>query len=700
MTVPGEETDEESAAEVDSDEGEYDSMIRQLDESHPDLSKEALPLHHLHGMLRIQDCVTRPPVLPADLQAVASEVKRRGPTGSHQHRLQAMQSARALSATTVGQDQAVLSRIDPNIKKVLDAAGDSGAHPAFFQQMLMESGYNQVGVVRDLLEGFPLIGQIPVESSARRVDVAVATISVQELQSMAPNLTAKAIARQRAQASDPSNFEVQEEILRQTVEEIKLGRISEWEPVSTSPPAPPTRRFGVKQASSSGRVKTRCIDDLKESRINALCGIRGKIRMGRIADMVEVARQLQEAYPEERLVIFKADFKSAYRCVPIRPEHYPFAKILITDTTDGSLKQAQQYAMPFGSIAAVYGWDRLAHALTFLVSQILLLPVCRYVDDLFGVCFAHEVHFLRNSLIELIDMLGFKLASEKTPVPASIQVVLGIKLEIKCTVRRGRTTINIYASIEPAKAEHWSNIMEGILEVGYISARDAERLAGRLNFAAGAVAGRAGAARIRYVYCLAAKCGGRLVAQAREELQWWIQYLRVGQRHRFPLRNISLPVTVMYTDAEGRGGIGGCLCIESGGRKQRLFFADHLDQRFTTLLENRITQIIPLEAMAVAVGFEVFKMHLSGSKCIFLVDNQSVLGSLRKGRSKAADIHQIVCGIVDRIVRFSVMPFFLWVPSRYNLADKPSRGIMLQGFVKVEAKKGISAVMSDLKTGD
>ena len=145
--------------------------------------------------------------------------------------------------------------------------------------------------------------------------------------------------------------------------------------------------------------------------------------------------------------------------------------------------------------------------------------------------------------MDLVEMLGLKLESDKTPLPASIQVVLGIKLAIQSVARRGRSMTNMHASIEPAKAEHWSKIMEGILLAGYISAKDAEQLEGRLNFAAGAVAGRAGAARIRYVYCLAAKCGGFLVAQAREELHWWIRYLRAGTRHRFPLKNVNLQNT-------------------------------------------------------------------------------------------------------------------------------------------------------------
>ena len=383
------------------------------------------------------------------------------------------------------------------------------------------------------------------------------------------------------------------------------------------PIAPPTRRFGVKQCSSSGKEKTRCIDDYKESRVNALCRVRGKIRMGRIEDMLETARQLQEMFPDERLVIFKGDYKSAYRCVPIRPKHYPYAKILVSDPRDGSLRQAQQFAMPFGGIAAVYGWDRLAHALNYLIRYVLMLPACRFVDDFFGVCFESEIHFVRDCLLELIEMLGFRLQAEKTPVPGCVQVVLGIRLEVKYVTRREKTTTNIYASIEPAKAKHWVALMESILQEGHITAKAAERLAGRLKFAAYAVAGRVGAARVRYVYYLAATSGGKIIAQAAEELRWWIRYLRMAHKCRFPLRGINLPTTFVYADAEGGGGIGGCLFVEDSARGQKLSFSDRLDKQFTDVLEERKTQISPFEAMALAVAIEVFKMHIAGTSVFF-----------------------------------------------------------------------------------
>ena len=167
-------------------------------------------------------------------------------------------------------------------------------------------------------------------------------------------------------------------------------------------------------------------------------------------------------------------------------------------------------------------------------------------------------------------------------------------------------------------------------------------------------------------------------------------------KHRYPLDSVKLPVFFLYTDAEGNGGIGGCLCSADGDTMLRHVFAARLDKRFTGKLEKRLTQIMAFEAMAVSVGIETFKGNISGAKCVYLIDNLSVLGSVKKGRCKARDIHNIVRVISDRILHLNIFPIFLWVPSRFNLADAPSRGLSVAGFQQVDCKKGIVAAMANL----
>ena len=92
-------------------------------------------------------------------------------------------------------------------------------------------------------------------------------------------------------------------------------------------------------------------------------------------------------------------------------------------------------------------------------------------------------------------------------------------------------------------------------------------------------------------------------------------------------------------------------------------------------LNQRETQIIPLEVIAPFIATLAFRAELGGCSLIAFVDNQSGLGSLKKGRSHASDIHEIVQECLDTLEGLHARPQWLWVPSCLNIADYPSRGV-------------------------
>ena len=218
-------------------------------------------------------------------------------------------------------------------------------------------------------------------------------------------------------------------IFHQTLEEIDLGRMA---PLS-SPDLrlPLTRRFGVVQRSANGVAKIRSIDDFAESLVNDTVTISRRIRMGRLADMLAVARIMHHAHPAEDLLLAKSDFRAAYRGCPILTDHLQFSNILVRDPRSGRVWSSTQLAMPFGAVAAVYAWDRLGGALAFLLQQVLLLPTARYVDDLFWVDFSRYAPETSRLALELISLLGFTLEPGKTPPPASCLDILGVSVALR-----------------------------------------------------------------------------------------------------------------------------------------------------------------------------------------------------------------------------------------------------------------------------
>lgn len=170
----------------------------------------------------------------------------------------------------------------------------------------------------------------------------------------------------------------------------------------------PTRRFGIEQLSSKGRVKIRVIDDCAENNVNELCTVIGRIRMGSLARVIESARHVHRG---RDLVLWKTDFKAAYRCLPVAPDGYYATTSTVYDPEVRDVKTFVHYALPFGHIAAVYAWDRVGHALSHVIDFWCVAISERYVDDIFGIDFAESAVDLVDFVMWLCAQCGFFVLS-------------------------------------------------------------------------------------------------------------------------------------------------------------------------------------------------------------------------------------------------------------------------------------------------
>ena len=178
---------------------------------------------------------------------------------------------------------------------------------------------------------------------------------------------------------------------------------------------------------------------------------------------------------------------------------------------------------------------------------------------------------------------------------------------------------------EPRKAALWCLCIAAALEAGRIAMQAASKMAGRLNFAASSTWGPVARHRIRRLYSLICRGGGLLSARLREDLSWWFERLQRLEPRRFLFA--QAPVSIVYSDAEGSGGLGGFLSTASISA----WLGGQVPPELTPLLLSRKTQIFIYEIVAVLVTAKIWARQLSGSSVIFFVDNQSALAALRKG---------------------------------------------------------------------
>ena len=425
-----------------------------------------------------------------------------------------------------------------------------------------------------------------------------------------------------------------------------------------------TRRFPVEQIDSKGRLKLRMIDDLADSQVNDACHINRQIRMGRISDLAWGVSRLSSLVSEP-LLLAKSDFSNAYRHCPIRSEDLDLAHILLKDG-QGRLFQSQQFAMPFGAVAAVYAWDRLGSSIASIVLELLDIPVNRYVDDLFWVDFADIASESRDILLEVVSLLGLTLAVDKTPAPASSQEVLGVA----CSLKTSEQGLHLLLSPENRKLQVWIEEAQQILESTSVDLRRLTKLVGRLSFASWAIWGQVARSRLRAAYSFLSSGLESHRSRMALDLEWWLCLLR----NPLPAQacassGLQAPVLV-YTDAEGSSGLGAVLHTPS----KTVWFQDHVPTEVTSALSRRKTQIFAYEVIAVWAAVQRFSPQLSGKHVVFFIDNKSALHSLVKGSSRASDVHLLVRRIWDLLRQHGIKPTFKWVPSKLNLSDLPSRG--------------------------
>ena len=193
-----------------------------------------------------QDLCVRPRA-PGDLDSVARQVAYLGVEGLHLRRLAAMGNMLSLAAELQAASDAALREAPAHLQQVLRATSPSGAHPALLQDLLQEFRWHDLDFVQDLLRGFPLVGNVPVDTHAPEAPVRGATLTSRQLLAHAPTLAPYLLARHARASGGPEAHQVDCSIFQQTLEEIALGRMA---PLSPPDPQRLTRRFGVVQRSA------------------------------------------------------------------------------------------------------------------------------------------------------------------------------------------------------------------------------------------------------------------------------------------------------------------------------------------------------------------------------------------------------------------------------------------------------------------
>ena len=287
-------------------------------------SKASAQMAHSAAALAASESLAQLSLAPASLEATAHRAACLGPERLIRFRRQAMASLRIRALDHLTPNQVLVSTAPPHVQRVLRSTSGGGMNVSLISAILDDIGWLDNELSRDLLHGFPLIGDVPVNPQAPLAAVRKPAISVPQLLAEAPVFSHRLLDRQRQAGHRHDASSMDSTIWTQTIEEVDLGRMSTPVPVSGPLLGPVTRRSGVAQKSAKGIDKIRCIDDFAESRINDTTTVSRRISLGRIEHLTRVAQILHRHHPLLEVHLGKGDFKAAYRNCPIRLEDLAF----------------------------------------------------------------------------------------------------------------------------------------------------------------------------------------------------------------------------------------------------------------------------------------------------------------------------------------------------------------------------------------
>lgn len=240
---------------------------------------------------------------------------------------------------------------------------------------------------------------------------------------------------------------------------------------------------------NDGSIKLRAVDDFTRSGCNAATAPTEKLHYENL-DYFVAALRAARAHLGDDLGLWKADIDSAYRRIPVAPEHRSFAWIAFLHKHRSAF--AQHLCLPFGSVASVHHWDRIGALLRAIARRFLHLPVSRFVDDFFAMARAAEVEHSMQMFARSACVLYESLGASRFCVFLAARMVrclLGASAIAEHKLEHGvpLTVLGISISLssdgirlrpEKAKIEKWSKQIQAALACKRLCAGEASKLAG------------------------------------------------------------------------------------------------------------------------------------------------------------------------------------------------------------------------------
>eukprot|EP00435_Cladocopium_sp_Y103_P038332 s3870_g10.t1 len=531
------------------------------------------------------------------------------------------------------------------------------------KEMLEDVGYEDVAALNLLSNGATLAGEVEV-SEAFELQFKPCLITLKQLETDAVRRNEMVLQMTGSSGSEETDLQMLEETENELAKGWAEGpfELSDLEPGSTI-----SRRFPLVQST-----KTRMIDDFSVSGVNDSCLSHNKVYLHLVdtfCAMIKMFFGKCDAWCRASDLMAKTyDLTSAYRKVPIHPEHYKYAYVSVYNCKRQKVEIYRMRTMPFGATHSVYCFLRLARCLYTLAVRGLHLMTTNFYDD-----------FILATQRDWLNLA-------RTAWSFSSCLLDG------CMPKKARK-IELVQQLEAA------------LEAGKLEKQLCLVLRGKLGCADSFLHGRLGKLVLKKLIDHAYGRTSTISDDLRQALQAMVTRLKQSKPKVISVN--SFTQWFLYTDASfepetGTGGLGGVIVDAHGNVKH--WFGIALDVEICTLLgaKTKGTIIYELELLAAVLSLSLWHGDKGDELNVHFGDNDGVRFSLIKATA-AGEIGQLLMEYHLRLEAIAdSRTWFARVPTEANISDYPSRSVahpllVEECNVSLQAKLCLDAILDYLR---
>ena len=546
----------------------------------------------------------------------------------------------------------------------------AGKRILLFREMLTVAEYPDVGAADELLEGAKLVGEVPVTGVLPSKFVP-ATATPVSLKKQSEFMKTKAFQI----ASSSGDSTVDDEVWRQTLDEVKEGWLKGPLQVAEIDPACPiTKRFGLQQGE-----KVRLIDDYSDSGVNSCVTSSEAPALHTIDTAAAVlchwfsSRSSNEKLTDLSVRTF--DLKSAYRQIGLHREGREHGYVAVFCPQQKTSCFFQSLVLPFGATRSVHAFLRLARAVWWLGARLLSIIWTNFYDD-FIVFSPPELESNTGSAVaSLLKILGWIFATsgkKASPFSSSCRA-LGIVFNLQLS---GSGVAELANTGERVK--EICELLKSAINDGFISGANARRLHGRMVFADAQLFGRTGKRCMQVLSRSSQMNKSKLTDDDCFFLNLFIDMLQSGKPR--VIQKFATEQVLIFTDAcyenearVWRGGVGGVQIDLSIGKWE--FFSLELDDIMLKKLgeAHKKQLIFEAETLAAVLGFLLWSNSFVGRLGHLFIDNDGTKYCLLKGASDNGCVNKLSRIFAKHEMESTALTWISRVASHSNIADGPSR---------------------------